>query len=31
MNNSKIVSDIQTINNALTSFSEETKTLPTPG
>jgi len=31
MRNSKIVSDIQTINNALTSFSEETKTLPMPG
>lgn len=31
MNNTKVVSDVETINNALTSFWEETKTLPMPG
>lgn len=31
VNNSKIVSDVETINNALISFSEEIKNLPMPG
>jgi len=30
-NNSKVVADTETINNALTSYSQETKTLPMPG
>ncbi|MFK7779608.1 MAG: FecR domain-containing protein, partial [Candidatus Gracilibacteria bacterium] len=31
MSNTKVVADVETIKNALTSFSEETKTLPMPG
>jgi len=31
MNNTKVISDVETINNAIISYSQETKTLPMPG